>query len=485
MADKKTAAKKPAAKKTAEKAAKKDDKKAKKNAWLNYSEKTMKDVMSFNEEYKTFISKCKTERECVDETVAIIEKAGYKNLNDCIKAGKKLKAGDKVYFNNMGKALAIFIIGKQPMENGMKILGAHIDSPRMDLKQVPVYEDTEQCFLDTHYYGGIKKYQWVTIPLALHGVVCKKDGSVVKVNIGEDSADPVFEITDLLVHLSGDQMGKTAAKVIEGEALDILVGSMPLKDEDKEAVKANVMKILKDKYDFEEDDFLSAEIEVVPAGAARDLGFDRSMITGYGHDDRVCAYTSLAAMLETKEVDRTAACLIVDKEEIGSVGATGMQSYFFENAVAEIINLTTDYSELKVRRCLANSHMLSSDVSAAYDTSYASAFERKNTAYFGKGIVFNKFTGSRGKSGSNDANPEYIAQIRSAMDKHKVPFQTAELGRVDVGGGGTIAYIMAKYNMQVIDAGVPVLCMHAPWEIVSKSDVWEAKQAYVAFLKEI
>ncbi len=457
----------------------------KENVWLSYSDAEKKKLVSLCEDYKSFISKCKTERECAAETIARVKKAGYKDLKECIKKGTRLKAGDKVFYNNMDKAVALFIIGKKPLEDGMKILGAHIDSPRLDLKQVPLYEDTDFALLDTHYYGGVKKYQWVTIPLALHGVVCKKNGETVKISIGEDPADPVFEISDLLIHLSQEQLKKDGAKVIEGEDLNVLFGSEPLKGVDKDAVKAAVLKILKDKYNFDEDDFLSAEIEVVPAGAARDLGIDRSMITGYGHDDRVCAYTSLAAMLETKEVDRTAACLLVDKEEIGSVGATGMHSVFFENAVAELVNLTGEYSELKVRRALANSHMLSSDVSAAYDTNYSSVFEKKNTAFFGKGIVFNKYTGSRGKSGSNDANPEFFAKIRAALEKNKTTFQTAELGKVDVGGGGTIAYIMAKYNMQVIDAGIPVLCMHAPWEIVSKTDVYEAKKAYVAFLKEI
>lgn len=465
----------------------KKDENAKKheNAWLKYDEKTKKAVFDFAEEYKRFISENKTERECVISAIELAKKAGYRDLNDCIKSGKKLKAGDKVYFNNMGKALALFIIGSEPIEKGMKILGAHIDSPRLDLKQVPLYEDTEQTLFDTHYYGGIKKYQWVTIPLALHGVVAKKDGTRVVVNIGEKDDDPVFEVSDLLIHLSSAQLEKNGAKVIDGEALNVLIGSEPLKDTEKDAVKENILKILKEQYKIEEDDFLSAEIEVVPAGRARDLGFDRSMIAGYGHDDRVCAYTSLAAMLDTESVDRTAACLLVDKEEIGSVGATGMESVFFENAVAEIINLLGNYSELTLRRTLANSHMLSSDVSAAYDPNYPDVFDKKNAAFFGKGIVYNKYTGARGKSGSNDANAEYIAEIRNAMDKHNVAFQTAELGKVDAGGGGTIAYIMAKYNMQVIDAGVAVLCMHAPWEIVSKSDVYETKQAYLAFLKEI
>ncbi len=467
------------------KEAKKTSEKKKENSWLGYSEAKKKEVFKFNEEYKSFISNCKTERECVKEAIKLAEAKGYKNLATCIEKNKKLKAGDKVYFNNMGKAIALFNIGTQPLEKGMKILGAHIDSPRLDLKQVPLYEDTEMALLDTHYYGGIKKYQWVTLPLALHGVIVKKDGTQVSVNVGEKDDDPIFCISDLLIHLSAKQMEKTGSKVIEGEDLNILVGSMPLKGEEKEAVKANILKILKDTYDVEEDDFLSAEIEAVPAGKARDVGFDRSLVAGYGHDDRVCAYTSLIALLEVEKVDRTAVCLLVDKEEIGSVGATGMHSLFFENAVAEVMNLLGDYSELKVRRALANSHMLSSDVSAGFDPNYPAVNEKKNAAYFGKGLVFNKYTGSRGKSGSNDANAEFMASIRAALEKHKVPFQTAELGRVDEGGGGTIAYIMAKYNMQVIDSGVAVLCMHAPWEIVSKSDVFEAKQGYVAFLKEI
>ena len=456
-----------------------------KNAWLKYSDEQKKVIFDFNEGYRAFISNCKTERECVTEVVRMAEEAGYVDLNKAIAENKKLFAGDKVYVNNMGKALALFLIGEKPLEAGMKLLGAHIDSPRIDLKQVPAYEDTEMALLDTHYYGGIKKYQWVTLPLAIHGVVVKKCGKVIEVVIGEDDNDPVVVITDLLVHLSGKQMEKNAAKVIEGEDLNILVGSMPLEGEEKESVKANVLKLLKDKYDIEEDDFVSAELEIVPAGKARDFGLDRSMIMGYGQDDRVCSYTSAAALFEMESVDRTAVCLLVDKEEIGSVGATGMHSRFFENAVAEVMNLMGDYSELKLRRAFANSHMLSSDVSAAYDPNYPSVNEKKNTAYFGKGLVFNKYTGSRGKSGSNDANPEYLASLRAAMEKHEVTYQTSELGRVDEGGGGTIAYIMAQYNMEVVDSGVAVLNMHAPWEITSKVDVYEAKQGYVAFLKEI
>ncbi len=456
-----------------------------KNAWLKYSEKEKKAVFAFAEKYRKFISDCKTERECVEEVLRQAKAEGYVDLKDAIAKNAKLKAGDKVYVNHMGKAVALFLIGEEPMEKGMKILGAHIDSPRLDLKQVPFYEDTEMAMLDTHYYGGIKKYQWVTLPLALHGVVVKKDGTVVNVVIGEKDTDPVVGITDLLIHLSAKQMEKNAAKVVEGEDLNILVGSIPLEGEEKEAVKSNILAMLKEQYDIEEDDFVSAEIEAVPAGAAREFGIDRSMIMGYGHDDRVCAYPSLQALFALKKIDRTAVCILVDKEEIGSVGATGMHSRFFENAVAEVMNLCGDYSELKVRRALSNSQMLSSDVSAAFDPNYPSVSEKKNTAYFGKGLVFNKYTGSRGKSGSNDANAEYMARLRAALDTHKVTFQTSELGRVDEGGGGTIAYIMANYGMEVIDSGVAVLNMHAPWEIISKSDLYEAYCGYVAFLKEI
>lgn len=396
---------------------------------------------------------------------------------------------DKVYAKNMDKALALFVIGKQPLDAGMNILGAHIDSPRLDLKQVPLYEDTEMALLDTHYYGGVKKYQWVTLPLALHGVVVKKDGTKVMVNIGEKEDDPVFGISDLLIHLASEQMDKKAAKVIEGENLDVLVGSIPFETEDekekaKDAVKTNVLNILKEQYDIEEDDFLSAEIEVVPVGKARDYGLDRSMIMGYGHDDRVCAYPSFAAVMEAGVCEKTTVCLLVDKEEIGSVGATGMQSRFFFYMVAEIMEAMGAYSQVKFHRALSNSKVLSSDVSAAYDPLYASVTEKKNGAYFGNGLVFNKYTGSRGKSGSNDANPEYMAELRKIMDENDVSFQTSELGKVDQGGGGTIAYILANYNMSVIDSGVAVLNMHAPWEIISKVDLYEAKRGYTAFLKE-
>ncbi len=461
-----------------------DKKNEKKCGWEVYSDKELKELEALNAGYREFLDLGKTERECVTETVKQAKAAGYVDLKDVISAGKKLKAGDKVYAVCMNKAIVMVNIGTKPLETGMNILGAHIDSPRLDLKQNPLYEDTNFAYLDTHYYGGIKKYQWVTIPLALHGVVAKKDGTVVNVVIGEDENDPVLCITDLLVHLAADQLGKTATKVIEGEALDVLVGNKPLKGEEKDAVKANVLKLLKDKYDIEEDDFVSAEIEVVPAGKAREAGLDRSMIMAYGQDDRVCAYTSLVAMLEVNKVEKTTCCVLVDKEEIGSVGATGMQSKFFENTMAEILDRVEGYSELKLRRCLANCRMLSSDVSAAYDPLFASAFEKKNSAYFGKGIVFNKYTGSRGKGGSNDANAEYVGALRNIMDKNKVAFQTAELGKVDQGGGGTIAYILSLYGMEVIDSGVAVLNMHAPWEITSKVDVYEAKKGYVAFLKE-
>ena len=453
------------------------------NAWKKYDEKEMSEVFAFSEGYKKFISDCKTERECVDEAIRMAKGHGYRDLDEVIRNKETLKAGDKVYANNMGKTIALFMIGEEAMENGMNILGAHVDSPRLDLKQNPLYEDHDLAMLDTHYYGGIKKYQWVTLPLALHGVVVRKDGTSVTVNIGEDESDPVVGISDLLVHLSADQMSKTASKVIEGEDLNVTVGSIPLKDTEKEVVKANILKLLKDKYDIVEDDFVSAEIEVVPAGKARDYGLDRSMVMGYGHDDRICAYTSLMALLEMPSVKRTAVCLLVDKEEVGSIGATGMQSKFFENTVAEVMDRMGEYNDLALRRALKNSKMLSSDVSAAFDPNYASVMEPKNSAYFGQGIVFNKYTGSRGKGGCNDANAEYIAELRNIMEKENVAYQTAELGKVDQGGGGTIAYILAQYDMEVIDCGIALHNMHAPWEIASKADIYEATKGYIAFLK--
>ena len=463
-----------------------------KNAWEKYPEGTKRnEVFDFAEHYRKFISDCKTERECVNYFVEKAEKAGFANLDKVIAENKTLKAGDKVYANNMGKGMVLFVIGKKEMQEGMNILGAHIDSPRMDLKQDPLYEDTDFAMLDTHYYGGIKKYQWVTLPLALHGVIAKKDGSVVKVSIGDKPGDPVFGVSDLLIHLSGEQLEKKGAKVIEGENLDLLVGSIPAEEKEdsdekiKEKVKANIMNLLEKEYGIEEEDFLSAEIEVVPAGEARDYGFDRSMIMGYGHDDRVCAYPSYKAIAEMENPEYTSVCLLVDKEEIGSVGASGMESRFFENTVAEVMNAAGDYSELKLRRALKNSRVLSSDVSAAFDPNFPSVMTKRNTAYFGKGLVFNKYTGARGNSGSNDATAEYVGALRQLCDKNEIAFQTAELGKVDQGGGGTIAYILANYGMSVIDSGVPVLNMHAPWEIISKVDLYEAYRGYVAFLKEM
>ena len=450
-------------------------------AWEKYNDEQINDIMTFNEGYKNYITKGKTERLCVSETVKLAMAHGYKELNEV----DILKPGDKVYVTNMKKNIALFVIGKKPLEDGMRILGAHIDSPRMDLKQNPLYESEGFAMLDTHYYGGVKKYQWVTIPLSMVGVVVKKDGTVINVNIGEDENDPVVGISDLLVHLSADQLKKDGAKVIEGEDLDVTFGSIPLKDHEKDAVKANVLKILKDKYDFDEEDFLSAEIEIVPSGKARDYGIDRSMVAGYGHDDRVCAYTSLMAILDIEMPDYTSCCILVDKEEIGSVGATGAQSLFFENTVSELLLKQGTDSFVKTRKAMAISKMLSSDVSAGVDPLYLSVNDKKNAAYLGKGIVFNKYTGARGKSGSNDANPEYMAEIRKILDDDNIYYQTAELGKVDQGGGGTIAYILGNYNMNVIDAGVAVLNMHAPMEIVSKVDVYEAYLAYRTFLKQI
>ena len=466
-----------------------------KNVWPSYSDSELNEVESFAHDYKHFISTCKTERECTSFAISAARKAGYLSLSEAQSLNRPLVAGDKIYAESYNKTIILVQIGHEPLEAGLNILGAHIDSPRLDIKQNPAYEAGGFALLDTHYYGGIKKYQWVTLPLAIHGVIVKKDGSIVEVNVGEEPSDPTFCISDLLVHLSADQLKKTAAEVIEGENLDVLVGGRPaVEDEDadendtftklvkSEPVKAQLLKILAEKYNMEEEDFLSSELEVVPAGPARDMGFDRSMILGYGHDDRVCAYPSLIAQLNAQDLKRTGVCILVDKEEIGSVGATGMTSLFFENTIAEIMELTEGYSSLTLRRCLAHSNMLSSDVSAGFDPSYASAFEAKNSAYLGRGIVYNKFTGSRGKSGSNDANAEYMAKIRSIMEKGNVAYQTAELGRVDVGGGGTIAYIPAKYGMNVIDAGVAVLNMHAPWEIIDKADLYEAYKAYCAFL---
>lgn len=460
-----------------------------KNAWDKYPQEKRGQLLEFSDNYRQFISECKTERECTAKFMHLAQNAGFVNIEEVIASGKSLNPGDKVYAVNMEKGMAMYVIGKQPLEQGMNILGAHIDSPRLDLKQNPLYEDTEMALLDTHYYGGVKKYQWVTLPLALHGVFIKKDGTVIPVSIGDKPGDPVFGVSDLLIHLAGEQMDKKASKVIEGENLDILIGSIPVRQEEgetvKERVKVNILQILKKEYQIEEEDFVSAEIEVVPAGEARDYGFDRSMIMGYGHDDRVCAYPSFMAMLALEDApQRTSVCLLVDKEEVGSVGATGMKSRFFENMTAEVMHAAGQYSELALRRALAHSKVLSSDVSAAFDPNYASVSDKKNVAYFGKGIVFNKYTGSRGKSGSNDANAEYMAHLRDVFDRNEVAFQTSELGKVDQGGGGTIAFILADYGMEVIDSGVAVLNMHAPWEIISKVDLYEAYRGYVAFLKE-
>lgn len=449
-----------------------------KNTWEKYKD-NLNEVMEYNEGYKDYISKNKTERACVKDSIRLAKEKGFKPLDSF----ETLKPGDKVYVNNRDKNIALFVIGNKPLTEGMRILGAHIDSPRMDLKQNPLYESEGFVLADTHYYGGVKKYQWVTIPLSLYGVVAKKDGTVVDVVIGEDDNDPVVGISDLLIHLAAEQLDKKAAKVIEGENLDVTLGNMPLVGEEKDAVKANILKLLKDKYDIEEEDFVSAEIEVVPSGKARDYGLDRSMIAGYGHDDRVCAYTSLTAILDMYVCDYTCCTILVDKEEIGSVGATGAQSLFFENTIGEMLVKMGIDSFVQTRLTLSRSKMLSSDVSAGVDPLFVSVNDKKNAAYLGNGIVFNKYTGARGKSGSNDASAEYVARIRAVMDESNIHYQTAELGKVDLGGGGTIAYILGNYNMDVIDAGIAVLNMHAPMEVVSKVDVYETYQAYIAFLK--
>ena len=464
------------------------------NAWNTYNPGMLKSCMDLADDYKNFLDHGKTERECVDRFVNEAEENGYIELSEAIRQGKKLSAGDRVYSVWMNKSMVLFEIGSDPIESGINILGAHIDSPRLDVKQNPMYEDNEIAFLDTHYYGGIKKYQYVTIPLAIHGVIVKKNGETVILRVGEDEDDPVFFISDLLIHLSQDQLKKPASTVVEGEALDLIIGSRPLtfgaetekenEGSEKEAVKKAILKILSDNYGISEGDFESAELEIVPAGRARDAGFDRSMVLGYGQDDRACAYPSFRAQIEIHDLKRTSCTLLVDKEEIGSVGATGMRSRFFENVLAEVMNLCGEYSELSMRRALANSCMLSSDVSAAYDPSYGSVFEKKNTSFLGRGMTFAKYTGSRGKSGSNDANAEYIAHLRGILEKANVCTQTAELGKVDMGGGGTIAYILALYGMNVIDCGVPVLSMHSPWEAISKADLYEAYRGYKAFLRE-
>lgn len=454
-----------------------------KTVWEKLTNNEIKALFDFNEGYKKYLDAGKTERECVTSAIQLAKKAGFKDFYSM--KTKKLKAGDKVYFVNKGKSICLYIIGSEPLENGMNILGAHIDSPRIDLKQKPIYEADGLVLFETHYYGGVKKYQWVAQPMALHGVICKKDGSVITVAIGEKDTDPVVGISDLLIHLAADQLSKVGSKVVEGEDLNLLVGSIPDAKAKDDKVKANILKLLKDEYNIEEDDFISAELEIVPAGKARDYGLDRSMVMGYGHDDRVCAYTSLMAILEVKNPKRTSCCILVDKEEVGSQGNTGMESRFFENTVAELLDATGTLTDLKLRKTFTNSKMLSSDVSAGFDPNYPSVYEKKNTAFLGMGLCINKYTGSRGKGGCNDANPEFIAEIRQAFDVAKVQFQTAELGRVDQGGGGTIAYILANLNMEVIDAGVAVQNMHAPYEVVSKADVYEAYRGYKAFLEKI
>ncbi|MGI6608691.1 MAG: aminopeptidase [Erysipelotrichaceae bacterium] len=453
------------------------------NAWKKYD--NIQGIMNFAEGYKNYISTCKTERECVSEAIRIAEAYGFKNLQEYIDNGIQLLPNDKVYYSNYGKSLVLFIVGSQPIENGMTILGAHVDSPRLDIKQNPLYEEQELALLDTHYYGGIKPYQWTTIPLALHGVVCKKDGTTVQIVIGEDENDPVVGVSDLLPHLAKRQMERSAKDIVEAEDLNITVGSRPLVGKEKEAVKAYVLALLKENYGFEEKDFVSAEIEAVPAGKARDYGLDRSMVFGYGQDDRACVYPALMALMEMENPAKTLVCLLVDKEEVGSNGATGMHSKFFENIVAELIWLKEGFNEIKLRRALSNSKMISGDVSVAYDPNYPFVHEMKNTAFFGKGISINKYTGRGGKSGANDANAEFLAEVRRAFDQHDVSWQTSEIGKVDEGGGGTISYIMANYGMQIVDAGVPVQNMHAPMEVSSKIDIYETKKAYAAFLKEM
>lgn len=453
-----------------------------KNAWETYTDADLEKLEKINKEYRILLDAGKTERECVRETIRLAEEKGYRNLDVVIEAGETLSKGDKVYASYMGRAIVLYQIGEEPIENGMYILGAHIDSPRIDVKQVPLFEEKGYVYLDTHYYGGIKKYQWLSTPMSLHGVIIKKDGSEVNVVIGENEEEPVFVITDILPHLGKEQAKKTSIEFVSAEKMDLLIGSKPAKDEKEEAAKQNILALLKESYGIEEDDFLSAELEIVPAGKARECGIDRSMIMGYGQDDRVCAFTSLMALLEVESVKKTACCILVDKEEIGSVGASSMSSYFFENTIAELMDRTGEYSELKLRRALARSRMLSSDVSAAFDPMYSECFESKNSAYFGNGLVFNKYTGSRGKGGSNDANPEYVAMLRKVMEDAGVIFQTAELGAVDMGGGGTIAYIMAEKAMDVIDSGIAVLGMHAPYEVTSKADIYEAVKGYKAFL---
>ena len=454
------------------------------NVWTTYDEKDLKELEQLSEDYIDFLNNGKTERECTDILVRMAEQNGYRNLEDIIANGERLEKGSKIYASKMGKTVMLLNIGDDIIGDGMNILGAHIDSPRLDIKQNPLYESDELAYLNTHYYGGIKYYHYVTLPLALHGVVVKTDGTVVNVSIGEKEDQPVFFVSDILIHLAHAQMRKPAEEVVEGENLDIIVGSRPIKGEEKDAVKKAVLERLSAEYGIEEDDFLSAELEAVPAGKAREAGLDRSMILGYGHDDRCCAYPSAVAMFDAPDVRTTACGLFVDKEEVGSIGATGMRSHFFEDTIREVLDRMDLYSELNLSRCLRNSRMLSSDVSGAFDPLYADKFEKQNAAKLGRGLVFNKYVGSKGKAGSNDANAEYIAKLRAVFEKHNVAFQTAEMGKVDIGGGGTIAYILSLYGMEVIDSGISVLSMHAPWEAISKADLYEAYKGYKAFLTE-
>ena len=449
-----------------------------KNIWVDAKEEKKVEIFSFSKDYMDFLDEAKTERMATKEAIRLAKEKGFRPLEEC----KKLHPGDKVYTTNKNKNFLAAVIGEKSLEEGMRILGAHIDSPRLDIKQNPLYEKGGFAFFETHYYGGIKKYQYVTIPLALHGIVYKKDGTSFEVSIGEDPSDPVLGITDLLIHLSADQMSKKASEVIEGEKLDITIGNIPLEKDENGKVKDYILHLLKEKYGMEEEDFLSSELHAVPAGKARDYGLDRSMIAGYGHDDKVCAYTSLRAVLDAKKEEYTSVVVLVDKEEVGSIGATGAQSLWFEDVVMEMLAKEGKDSYLALRHAMSASKMLSSDVSGAVDPLYSGANEPNNSCYFSKGVVFNKYTGARGKSGCNDAMPEFLSFVRNAMDKNNIHYQTSEIGKVDQGGGGTIAYILGNYNMYVLDAGVPVLSMHAPMEIVSKADVFEAYLAYKVFL---
>ncbi len=448
------------------------------NVYEKYSKKRLNDAFEFCEGYKEYLSKAKTEREVIIETVKLAKENGFVDIKEYVDGNKKLKPGDKIYAINMDKAMILAVIGKENLEQGLNIVGSHIDSPRLDLKSTPLYEDENICLFDTHYYGGIKKYQWTAMPLALHGVVVKKDGTKINLCIGENETDPVFGISDLLPHLDKEKRNEA----VTGEELNIIAGTIPDSNASKNKVKENILNILKERG-IEKDDLFSSEIEAVPAGKARDFGLDKSMIMGYGQDDRVCAYTSIKAILNTKSPNRTSICLLVDKEEIGSDGATGMKSMFFENFVADLISIASSYSDLKVRHCLKNSKMISSDVTAGYDPNRPTPFNKETDAHLGRGIAFCKYTGSKGKSDASDANPEYIAHLRKILDENNIFYQASEMGKVEAGGGGTISKLMAIYDLDVIDAGVPVISMHAPWEITAKVDIYETYETYNAFYK--